>query len=346
MPIGLGIAACSGPGMLPPSSAPATAVPHGAEAGAGTPRTSFLGNASVLIRDAETALLIDGFFSRPPWWKLAFGRVDPDAEAIRRALGRADAPRLDAVLVSHSHYDHAMDAPALARITGARVLGSATTAKIALGGGLGSERICVIGSDAGDARARVGSSGSCVRPRQGEPCRATETAPLCIGDFQIRFVPSEHGRGRFDWAFPEGPKRLTEPLVPPARFTAYPRGPVYSIHVSHPKGKILVHPSAGFRPGALKPYEADRVFLGVALLGEQPRPYIERYYAETVRATGANEVVPIHWDDFTRSLDKPLQPLPDLLTDLSRAMRVLRELVAQDPGTSLVALPAFTPLPL
>jgi len=29
-----------------------------------------------------------------------------------------------------------------------------------------------------------------------------------------------------------------------------------------------------------------------------------------VDATGAKRVIPMHWDDFTRSLDQPLLPFP------------------------------------
>ena len=49
--------------------------------------------------------------------------------------------------------------------------------------------------------------------------------------------------------------------------------------------------------------EADVAYLGVGQLGIQSDDYIETYWRETVRATGARRVVLIHWDDFFRPLD-------------------------------------------
>jgi hypothetical protein len=109
---------------------------------------------------------------------------------------------------------------------------------------------------------------------------------------------------------------------------------------------VLVHGSAGFRPGALRSHHADLVFLGVALLGEQPPEYARRYYREVVQATGAHTVVPVHWDDFTAGLEPPLRPLPDQITDISRAMDMLQALVDADPGVSLLWPRAFAPIPV
>ena len=91
----------------------------------------------------------------------------------------------------------------------------------------------------------------------------------------------------------------------PARYADYRQGGTYSILVEHPQGRVLHHGSAGFVPGALKGRQADVVFLGVALIDDLPA-----YLGEVVGAVGARRVVPIHWDDFTRPLDQPLQPMP------------------------------------
>lgn len=236
---------------------------------------TWLGTTALLIRDGERAILIDPFFTRPPGLlNLVLNReIAPDPLQIRRWLDRLGVQRLDAVLVSHSHYDHAMDAGEVARMTGAVLMGSQSTAQIGRGAGLPETQIRVV----------------------------TPGVPLTAGPFTVRFVESVHA-GATGGA-PVGD--ITAPLVPPARYLDYRLGGTYSLHVAHPRGSLLHHGSAGYRAGALQGLEAGVVFLGIAL-----RPELGPYLDAVVHAVGAQRVIPTHWDDFTRSLDVPLRPFP------------------------------------
>ncbi|MGH8808989.1 MAG: MBL fold metallo-hydrolase, partial [Noviherbaspirillum sp.] len=82
-----------------------------AEPQSGALRVRFLGVSTLLFDDGETAILTDGFFSRPAKMEVLLGKVAPDTASIARSLQRAGITRLAAVLVGHSHYDHVMDAP-------------------------------------------------------------------------------------------------------------------------------------------------------------------------------------------------------------------------------------------
>jgi hypothetical protein len=64
-------------------------------------------------------LLIDPFVSRVPAWRVPWGRLRSNA-----ALVDAHVPRADAVLITHAHYDHILDAPRVALRDGATVYGS------------------------------------------------------------------------------------------------------------------------------------------------------------------------------------------------------------------------------
>ena len=98
-----------------------------------------------------------------------------------------------------------------------------------------------------------------------------------------------------------------------------------------PTGRsLLAVGSAGFVPGALAGQHADVVYLGVGQLGLQPEQYLRDYWDQTVRTVGARRVVLTHWDDFFRSLDRPLRPLPYAGDDLDVSMRVLSNLAAED----------------
>ncbi|MGF1506888.1 MAG: MBL fold metallo-hydrolase [Anaerolineae bacterium] len=67
-----------------------------------------------------SALLLDPFLTRASLWDVLARPLVPDEAAIR-ALAAAHGLHADHILVSHPHYAHIMDVPALHRITGARV---------------------------------------------------------------------------------------------------------------------------------------------------------------------------------------------------------------------------------
>ncbi len=271
---------------------------------------TFLGVSTVLISDGRTALLTDGFFTRPSLARVALGRIEPDREVIARALDLAGIDALEAIFVVHSHYDHAMDAPEVARRTGALLVGSESTANVGRGWGLEDDRI------------RVAESGR----------------PMPFGDFTVTLIRSRH--------FPHGRAmgEIAEPLVPPARAMAYREGGSWSIHVEHRLGSLLIHSSAGWIPGALEGYRADVVMLGIGLLGSRDEAYRRDYFREVVETVGARWVIPIHYDDFTRPLDVPLLPLPAFFDDFGASMRFLVERTEASPGLELVMLPVGEPV--
>lgn len=242
--------------------------------GAGALTATWLGVTALLLSDGSSRVLIDPYFTRTHGLLhlLRNGEIAPDEAAVREGLRRAGIERLDAVLVSHSHFDHALDAGLVARVTGARLLGSPSTLNIGRGAGLPESQLRVM--------------------QDGDSAR--------FGALVATFVRSRHA-GATGGA-PTGD--IAGPLAR-GRYLDYKQGGTYSILVEHPQGRVLHHGSAGFAPGALKGREAEVVFLGVALIDDLPA-----YLAEAVDAVGAKRVVPVHWDDFTRPLDEPLRPLP------------------------------------
>jgi L-ascorbate metabolism protein UlaG (beta-lactamase superfamily) len=251
----------------------ALAAPHSADADALL--LSWFGVTAVLLRHGDDALMIDPFFTRPPgyWPLIRNAPIAPDEALIAQWLQRAGVSRLHGVLVSHSHYDHAMDAGVVARDTGAVLAGSPSTLQIGRGAGLANAQL----HDAADG------------------------APLQLGPFRVRFIQSRHA-GATGGA-PTG--NIDAPLPPPARYLDYRQGGTYSILVEHARGRVLHHGSAGFAPGALQTVRADTVVLGAALVEDA-----ETYLREVVDPLAAREVVLTHWDDFTRPLDAPLRPMP------------------------------------
>lgn len=282
----------------------------------------FSGTSTLLFSDGATAWMIDGWFTRPGPLQTLFGEIAPDLAAIEYGLEANAVSELAAVIPVHSHYDHAMDAPEVARRTGATVIGSEATANIARGWQLPEEQIRVVADG-----ERVG-----------------------LGAFTLTFLESRH----IPYPDPELVERLItdseipEPLVPPATIYDYKLGKAWALHIAHPAGTAMVVGSAGFVPGLLDSYDVDQLFLGIGALGAKSDDYREDYWQHTVDATSPEQVILIHWDSLTRPIDRPLVGevrAADLFAPGGGALLdFLQEKVATNPQLRLATLPRFEPV--
>jgi L-ascorbate metabolism protein UlaG (beta-lactamase superfamily) len=259
---------------------------------------TWIGVATLLIDDGSSALMTDGYFSRPGLATVVAGKVAPSPARVDGCLARAKVSRLEAVIPVHTHFDHVLDSALVADRTGALLVGGQSAANVGRGYGLPQDRIVV----------------------------AVDGEPMQLGAYDVTLIESHHcPPDRF-------PGVIGEPVTPPVRASAYRCGESWSTLVHHrPTGRrLLIQGSAGFVEGALAGQRADAAYLSVGQLGLQPRSYLVDYWTETVRAVGARRVILIHWDDFFRPLAKPLRALPYAGDDLDVSVRVLDELAAQD----------------
>lgn len=269
---------------------------------------SFLGVTTLLFDDGESAILTDGFFSRPSMTRTLLTPLRTDPARVDYALKRAGIDTLDAVVCAHCHYDHALDSAHVAQRTGAVLVGDESTALIGRGAELHPSRI---------ATAQPGDE-------------------LELGHYTLTFVESEHS----------APNRMRgtvgRALAQPVRVKAYKCGAAWSILVAHNRSgqTALVHSSAGFRSNMLAGRTADVAYLAVGQLGHQSRNFIEKYWSETVAAVGAHTVVLTHWYDFFRPLTAPLRALPYTFDDLDASLRTLSDCARRD-GVHLVELPTL-----
>jgi len=259
---------------------------------------TWLGVSTILLDDGTSALMTDGYFSRPSLARIALRRVAPSLARVDGCLFRARINRLEAVIPVHTHIDHAMDSAVVAERTGARLVGGSSAAQVGRGGGLPEDRVVV----------------------------ATPGEPLTLGAYDVTLVESHHcPPDRF-------PGEIIEPVVPPVKASAYKCGETWSTMVHHRPSdrRLLIQGSAGFVRGALAGQRADVAYLGVGQLGLQPETYLVDYWTETVRAVGARRVVLIHWDDFFHPLSEPLRALPYAGDDLDVTVRVFGALADAD----------------
>ncbi len=302
-----------------PTVDPAWALEASETAPPGPVTVRFTGTSTLLFSDGETDWMVDGWFSRPSALQLVVGKIGPDMDAITNGLAANEVESLAAVIPVHSHYDHAMDAPEVAKRTGALLMGSESTANIGRGWGLDEAQIEVF----------------------------DDRTPVSLGAFTVTPIESKH----FQFPDPQvreralGNPEIKEPLVPPVGAFDYRLGKAYVLHVDHPKGSFVIVGSAGYEEGGLDGYEADAIFLGIGGLGGQTADYREEYWRETVETVGAARVIPIHYDSLTGPIEGPFKGQSVVLGVLSggeeNTLPFLKAKEAAHPDLTFETLPRY-----
>ena len=144
----------------------------------------WLGVAGVELKAAGQVLAIDPFFTRPSLMGLIHP-VLPNSTLIAEKL-----PSCNAVLVTHSHWDHLMDVPEVLRHTKALAFGSANTCQLLHLHGVPASQLNEI---------HVGEN-------------------LSLGAFKVEVIHGQHSSIPFGWVFNGS---LRPGLQPPLRLQDY-----------------------------------------------------------------------------------------------------------------------------
>lgn len=233
----------------------------------------WLGTASFEISSGSTTLLVDPYVTRKPLLSMPFSH-----ESDERAIFEAFPSRVDAVLCGHSHYDHVADAPLIAKRAGAKLVGSEST--------------CAWGAAEGIDESQLVR----VSPRGGT---------FTLGDFEVRFVPSLHGR-IFLHQVPF-PGAVTAPPKLPQPIWAYKMGGAYGILI-RTKGLSIYHNgSADLVDTELEDTRADVLLVGLA-----GRKGTSGYVKRLVDRLEPGLVVPTHHDAFFAPLSRGVHLLPGI----------------------------------
>jgi L-ascorbate metabolism protein UlaG (beta-lactamase superfamily) len=185
----------------------------------------WLGIAGIELNYHDQVLLIDPCLTRIPFKRLWFGDLQPDHSLLAKAISRAEH-----VLVTHAHYDHLLDVPELARMTGAQVFGS--------------ENACQLCRLAGVPPAQVHQ----IRPGDR----------LNLGELTVKVILAQHRRIPF---FNAG--RLSPGLKPPFTARQYRLDACFSFWIQ--AGGISLFDNAGSLPEqveradilCLQPYHSE-----------------------------------------------------------------------------------------
>ena len=253
----------------------------------------WLGTAGFRLGYQGHQLLIDPYLTRIPLTDLLLGLLGRIAPVDAQRLAALPTPL--AILVGHTHFDHALDVPALAARSGCPVYGSESLARLMRLHGRPELAVSV------------------------EPHRAYE-----IGPFTVRFVPSRHSRlaaGLWTPADGEISCEHTDELTP----LAYRCGQVWGIHIAV-AGTTLYHQgSCDLVDDEIRLRGVDYLLAGIA-----GRRFTPRYWERLLARLEPRVVVPHHFDDFFRPLDAEfayslnvdLAAFPDEIARVSRDFEV------------------------
>jgi L-ascorbate metabolism protein UlaG (beta-lactamase superfamily) len=230
---------------------------------------SWLGVSGYCITYEGSSIYIDPYVSRVPLRALLLRRKALPDPAMLDAYARPPGTVLG-ILVGHTHFDHAVDAPAIAARHRAPAYGSSSLTHL-----MGLHGLAELAIE--------------VEPHQ----------PYELGPFVVTFVPSRHSKLLLGRKVPmAGPLNCEalDGLVP----SAYRCGPVYGIRLEVAGISMYHQGSADLDDDELRSSPVDVFLAGIA--GRQVTP---RYWERVVPKLDPRVIVPTHYDDFFAPLGGP-----------------------------------------
>jgi L-ascorbate metabolism protein UlaG (beta-lactamase superfamily) len=271
----------------------------------------YMGTAAWEIRDDSYVILIDPYVSRingpaPPGVSAyqptngdsrpIYGWDDvptPDAAAVA-----SHVPRADLILVTHAHYDHILDVPAIALRTHALVIGHESVQNILRAYGVPEEQLLTV--------------------RGGED--------YDFGQLSVKVIPSIHSAldHKHYYSSAIAPAGMTAPLT---LRQIHPEGGTLAYLIRLPNCQILAFGSMNYVEREIQGLKPDVLIAGAGT----SRKEIYDYSGRLMRTLSFPALVlPTHWDNFLAPFNASQQKQIDALQSFAR------EIKAASPDTRVV----------
>ncbi len=246
-------------------------------------RVTYLGTNAYLLQSREATLLIDPYFSRAGLFRAALNL--PVVSSRSLCAQYLPVRRIDAVLVTHGHFDHLLDVPEIVLLTGARLIASKTSVQLARSAGVPPEKCLIVTS--GDTVSLHGA--------------------------KVTSLPAEHDRlfGRVPFDGP--PRRL-----PPRSAGDWVCGEPLAFLIEMGGRRIYVESGGRLDGGSSTALgRIDLAILGVAL------PDAQKRFPQTLERLRPRYVLPSHQDNFFRPLSRGFVFGP--MTNFSAVLKSFRQ---------------------
>jgi L-ascorbate metabolism protein UlaG (beta-lactamase superfamily) len=232
-------------------------------------QVEWLGVAGYRLTYEGQTIFIDPYVSRVPLRALLRGRAAALADLDLHERWLDPHGRVVGVLVGHTHFDHAVDVPAICAREGCSAYGSSSL--VALMRVYGLERQAV---------------------------EVTAHTPIELGPFRVTFVPSLHSKLLLGYAVPSDGELTCEHLegLTPG---AYRCGQVWGIHIEVAGTSLYHQGSANLIDDEVRHRGVDVFLAGIA-----GRRFTDHYWERVLGALQPKVVVASHFDDFFRALDQ------------------------------------------
>jgi len=266
----------------------------------------WLGAAGIELNRSGSIILIDPYLSGPGKWEILFRPLNPRKEPVSGYF-RTIKGSILAIAVGHTHFDHALDIPEMARNQDCSILGGASLDTLMeISGFPGKVTVC--------------------RPH-GKISLSEDSA--------VTMIPSRHGLVMSRHLLLEG--SIGRSMQQPLRTYQFRLGEMYVPKITMGGITFLHLGSAGYLERELEAHSCDVLFLCVPGWKNSPG-----YPDRIVDILRPSCVVPIHYDDFTVPL-LPGRRCPLLRSaDLDGFMKRLR---AIRPNLEVRILDPFTTAP-
>jgi L-ascorbate metabolism protein UlaG (beta-lactamase superfamily) len=263
------------------------------------------GAAGLEFTQGDKTWLIDPYISRIGKAALLFGRPQADREKISRYLDTLPG-KLQAIIVGHTHLDHALDVPEILRRLPVPLVGSGSLETLMTLHGM---------------------------PGRVAFCKEKTRVEL-PGGASVTLIPSRHGLVLFGRA--PFPGEIDPERKPPLKNAHYRHGRVFIIRLEI-GGKSFLHVGTA----NLIDDELDRQTCDVLFLCLPGWRAVANYHGRLLSRIRPKIVVPFHFDDYSAPLSKDGRA-PSL--PLRAEKRFWDRIAAEVPEAQILHPALFRPL--